>query len=445
VKAVALSVALIHNSQFTIHNSLLIFLMQHAIALEPLGPQGPAMAHAVETCVHCGFCLSACPTYKVLGEEMDSPRGRIFLMKENLEGNLPLEGMLPFVDRCLGCMACVTACPSGVEYGELLTPFRARAEAERPRTRMERLARLLVHQTLPYPERFRLAATTGSFVKPLRGLLPKALAAMLDLLPDRLPPPDALPEFIPAIGMRRGRVAFLAGCVQQVLGPAINWSTVRVLTRNGVEVVVPRSQGCCGSLSMHTGEASQARRLARHNLYAFPDDVDAIITNAAGCGSGMHEYGLLFAGDPDEERARAFARKVKDISVFLMELGSLEPAPLNEPLIVAYHDACHLGHAQRVTSQPRQLISAIPNVTLVEIPEGELCCGSAGTYNLEQPALARTIGERKARNILSTGAQAVVTGNIGCMTQIQTHLKALGHPLPIWHTVELLEQSYKNR
>ncbi len=403
------------------------------------------MTHAIETCVHCGFCLSACPTYKVLGEEMDSPRGRIFLMKENLEGKLPLDNMLPFVDRCLGCMACVTACPSGVEYGELLAPFRARAEATRTRTTMERLTRLLVRETLPYPGRFRLAAATGRFAKPLRGLLPQPLGAMLDLLPEQLPPEDSLLDSMPAIGLRRARVAFLAGCVQQVLAPAINWSTVRVLARNGVEVVIPRNQGCCGSLSMHIGEASQARKLARRNLYAFPEDVDAIITNAAGCGSGMHEYGLLFAGDRDEERARAFASKVKDISAFLVELGPLEPAPLNEPLIVAYHDPCHLGHAQGVTSQPRQLISAIPNVTLVEIPEGDLCCGSAGTYNLEQPELARSIGERKARNILSTGAQAIVTGNIGCMTQIQTHLKALGHPLPIWHTVELLEQSYQNR
>lgn len=419
--------------------------MQHAISLESLGPQGPAMTHAVETCVHCGFCLSACPTYKVLGEEMDSPRGRIFLMKEALEGKLPLDNMLPFVDRCLGCMACVTACPSGVEYGELLAPFRARAEATRTRTVTERLTRLLVRETLPYPDRFRLAATTGGWVKPLRNLLPQPLGAMLDLLPDQLPPAESILDFMPAIGLRRARVAFLTGCVQQVLAPAINWSTVRVLIRNGVEVVIPRNQGCCGSLSLHIGEANQARRLARRNLHTFPEDVDAIITNAAGCGSGMHEYGLLFAGDPDEERARSFARKVKDISAFLVELGPLEPAPLDAPLTVAYHDPCHLGHAQRITSQPRQLISMIPNVTLVEIPEGELCCGSAGTYNLEQPELARAIGERKARNILSTGAQAVITGNIGCMTQIQTHLNALGHPLPIWHTIQLVDQAYQNR
>lgn len=419
--------------------------MQHSIALETLGPQGHAMTEAVGKCVHCGFCLSACPTYKVLGEEMDSPRGRIYLMKENLEGKLDLNAMTPFVDRCLGCMACVTACPSGVEYGELLAPFRARAEEQRSRPLIERTRRLLVHETLPYPGRFRLAAILGKLAKPLRGFIPAALASMLDLLPDSLPNTQPLPALYPALGQRRARVALLAGCVQQVLAPSINWATLRVLAQNGVEVVVPRGQGCCGSLSMHTGEAKQARMLARHNLGIFPRDVDAIITNAAGCGSGIHEYGLLFAGDADEEKAKSFASQVKDVSVFLHELGLHTPPPLVTPVTVAYHDACHLAHAQRVTSQPRKLLAAIPNVKLVEIPEGELCCGSAGTYNLEQPELAREIGERKARNILATGAELVVTGNIGCMTQIQTHLKALGQPLPVWHTIEILDRAYNQQ
>ncbi|RIK43700.1 MAG: 2-hydroxy-acid oxidase [Chloroflexi bacterium] len=405
--------------------------MQHAIPIDTLGPQAPAMAHAVETCVHCGFCLSACPTYKVLEEEMDSPRGRIFLMKENLEGALPLENMLPYIDRCLGCMACVTACPSGVEYGELLAPFRARAEEKRTRAPLDRITRLLVRETLPYPGRFRLAAAMGRLAQPFKRLLPRPFAAMLDLLPDALPAAQPLPEVYAAVGQRRARVALLAGCVQQVLAPSINWATLRVLAQNGVEVVIPRGQGCCGSLAMHTGEARQARLLARRNLGAFPSDVDAILTNAAGCGSGIHEYGLLFAGEPEEERARAFAKTVKDVTVFLHELGLITPP------------ACHLAHAQRITAQPRALLRTIPNVRLVEIPEGELCCGSAGTYNLEQPDLARQIGERKARTILTTGAQAVVTGNIGCMTQIQTHLQALGKPLPIWHTMEVLDRAYQ--
>jgi len=379
--------------------------MQHTISLETLGPQGSAMTEAVDKCVHCGFCLSACPTYKTMGEEMDSPRGRIYLMKEQLEGNLEAEEMLPYVDRCLGCMACVTACPSGVEYGELLAPFRAQTEVVRERDTMDRLTRLMVHETLPYPGRFRTAATLGA------------------------------------------RVAMLAGCVQQVLAPQINWATLKVLAHNGVEVVIPKGQGCCGSLAMHTGEGQRALDLASHNLTVFAEmvssgEVDAIITNAAGCGSGMHEYKLLFKGTALEEQATAFASKVKDISVFLAELGLAEPPPLPEPLTLAYHDACHLAHAQRVTAQPRQLLRAIPNLTLVEIPEGELCCGSAGTYNLEQPELAHEIGQRKARNVVSTKAEGVVMGNIGCMMQIQTHLNELGQPLPIWHTVEVLEQAY---
>lgn len=418
--------------------------MQHTIPLETLGAQGPAMAHAVDKCVHCGFCLSACPTYKVLGEEMDSPRGRIYLMKEQLEGSLELDAVTPYIDRCLGCLACVTACPSGVEYGELLAPFRALAEEKRSRTPMERLTRLLVRETLPYPTRFRLAATLGKLAAPVRPLLPTSLTAMLDLLPGALPKAEPLPTFYPAEGTKRARVALLAGCVQQVLSPSINWATLRVLARNGVEVVIPPNQGCCGSLSMHTGEADQARHLAGKNLTVFPMDVDAIVTNAAGCGSGMREYGLLFAGTPQETAARAFAARVKDVSVFLYELGLVTPPALDEPLTIAYHDACHLAHAQRVTSQPRRLLAAIPNVTLREIPEGELCCGSAGTYNLEQPEIARQLGERKAHNVLTTGAQAVVTGNIGCMMQMQTHLQAQGQPLPIWHTMELLALAYAN-
>jgi len=417
--------------------------MLHSIPVETLGPQGAAMAKAVESCVHCGFCLATCPTYKVLGEEMDSPRGRIFLMKEVLEGEMPLAEAQPFVDRCLGCMACVTACPSGVEYGDLLAPFRARAEVERQRPPLDRAVRTLVKETLPYPDRFRMAVQSGRVGRWLRSVLPAELGAMLDLLPETLPPAPPLPEIYPAQGQRRARVALLAGCVQQVLAPQINWATLRVLARNGVEAVIPRGQGCCGSLSLHIGEAAQARDLARRNLAAFPADVDAIITNAAGCGSGMHEYGLLFAGETEAAQAAAFGERVRDISVFLDELGIEPPPPLTQPLTIAYHDACHLSHAQRVTAPPRRLLSQVPNLRIVEIPEAELCCGSAGTYNLEQPELARQIGERKARNILSTGAAAVITGNIGCMNQIRTHLELLGNPLPLWHTVEVLDWAYR--
>ncbi len=423
--------------------------MQHQIPLDTLPPQAPAMAHAVERCVHCGFCLSACPTYQVLGEEMDSPRGRIILMKENLEGTLDLDATAPYLDRCLGCMACVTACPSGVEYGELLTPFRAINETRRERDPMSRLTRLLVRETLPYPRRFRLAAATGKLAKPFARFLPEALQNMLAMLPDELPPSQPTPEIFPAVGQRRARVALLTGCVQQVLAPDINAATLRVLARNGVEVVMPRGQGCCGSLSMHTGMGEQARSLARRNLDAFDGlftgEYDALVTNAAGCGSGMKEYELWFKGEPEEARARDFAAQVVDISEFLAALGLVEPPALAEPLALAYHDACHLAHAQRITDAPRLLLSAIPGVELREIPDAELCCGSAGTYNLEQPELAHEIGERKARNILTTGASAIATGNIGCMTQIQNHLAHLGQPLPVWHTVQVLDRAYRGQ
>jgi glycolate oxidase iron-sulfur subunit len=401
------------------------------------------MAEAVESCVHCGFCLPACPTYLALGEEMDSPRGRILLMKGALEGDLPLEQVLPHIDRCLGCLGCVTACPSGVEYGELITPFRAMSEEKRQRPPMQRLTRLMTTQTLPYPRRFRAAAMLGRLAKPLRRFLPGPMATMLDLLPDRLPAAPPLPVIHYAQGTRKARVALLSGCVQQVLSPQINWATLRVLARNGVEVIIPPAQNCCGALSMHVGESEQARSLARRNLDAFDlQSVDAIITNAAGCGSGMHEYPLLFAGTAEEEAAQRFAEKVQDISVFLARLGIEAPPPLANPLTVAYHDACHLAHAQGVRDAPRQILNLIPNLKIVPIAEGEICCGSAGTYNIEQPDIAYQLGERKASAILRTGADLLVTGNIGCMTQISNHLAHLGASLPMMHTVELLDLAY---
>jgi glycolate oxidase iron-sulfur subunit len=416
--------------------------MQHAIPTADLGPQADAMAGAIGACVHCGFCLPTCPTYVTMGEEMDSPRGRIFLMKEVLEGQLELETALPFIDNCLGCQACQTACPSGVQYGELITPFRAYAEERREREPMDRLQREMVLRTLPFPRRFRLAARLGRLGKPLARFLPDAMEAMLRLLPEELPRAQPLPEVVPAQGARRARVALLAGCAQQVLAPDINWATIRVLARNGVETVIPRGQACCGALAMHTGASEQAKPLARRNLRAFPPDVDAIVTNAAGCGSGMHEYGLLFAGEPERDAGQAFADRVVDVSVFLEALGLREPprAPA-APLRVAYHDACHLAHAQGVRGAPRALLRAV-GAELLEPAEWELCCGSAGTYNVEKPETAAELGERKARNLLATGAQVVATGNIGCMTQVGTHLRALGHDIPVLHTFQVLDRAY---
>ena len=304
------------------------------------------MAEAVASCVHCGFCLPACPTYLALGEEMDSPRGRILLMKGALEGELEQEEVLPHVDRCLGCLACVTACPSGVEYGDLLTPFREMAEKRRSRSFMQNLTRTLTNQTLPYPARFRAAATLGRCTKLFRRFLPPALHTMLDLLPDRLPPRLRLPTVSPAQGERRARVALLSGCVQQVLTPGVNRATVDLLTRNGVEVVIPPQQGCCGALSMHTGAAEQARRLAKRNFNAFNlDEFDAVVTNAAGCGSGMHEYPLLFAGQAEEQTAADFAAKVQDVTLFLDNLGIAAPPPAI--------GAGHLRLPRRLSSGPR--------------------------------------------------------------------------------------------
>jgi len=411
--------------------------MQHRIPVDSLGPEGPAMAQAVATCVHCGFCLASCPTYRVLGEEMDSPRGRIVLMKQALEGELSIPEANPYVDRCLGCMACVTACPSGVRYEQLLIPFRARAERT-ARPLLERIRRRALLQLLESPRLFRIALRTGQFARIVEAFVPAAAKRMLSLVPAVLPPPAALPAVVPAQGTRRARVALLAGCAQQVLAPEINTATLRVLSANGIEIVVPPNQGCCGALSAHAGVADHARARADQLMRAFPPDVDAIVTNAAGCGSAMKEYGHLFAGRPLEPSAKAFASRVRDVAEFLDAIGLVNPPAFASPRTVAYHDACHLAHAQGIRSAPRRLLAAVPNVTVREIPDGEICCGSAGIYNLEQPDIAETLGAAKAQAILTTGAEAVVTGNVGCLVQIAAHLERAGRPLPVMHTMQLL-------
>ncbi|RME81363.1 MAG: 4Fe-4S dicluster domain-containing protein [Caldilineae bacterium] len=416
--------------------------MQHSIDPASLGSRGPQMAAAVQACVHCGFCLAACPTYRVLGDEMNSPRGRIYLMKTVMEGGLSAEEAAPYVDQCLGCVGCMPACPSGVGYGELLMGYRAWTADRGHRPNGRRLAHTLLVKTLPYPGRFRLAQRAGKVGRFLKGVLPAQLGVMLDMLPDTLPSARPLPEYYPARGRRRARVALLVGCVQSVLAPEINWATLRVLAANGVETVIPRGQGCCGSILMHVGEAGEALRLARNNLRVFPNDVDAVVTNAAGCGSGMHEYPLLFAGEPEEEEVRRWSSKVKDISVFLDELGPVSPPALERPLKAVYQDACHLLHAQGVKEAPRRLLGSIPNLALLELDDGGLCCGSAGVYNLEHPDIAGQLGRRKAEHIEATGAEAVITGNIGCLVQIQKHLRERGRSLPVLHTVQVLDRAY---
>jgi glycolate oxidase iron-sulfur subunit len=374
---------------------------------------------------------------------MDTPRGRIVLMKQVLEGTLPLKSAQPHVDRCLGCLACEPACPSGVAYRDLLSPFRALTRSQASRSIGEKLRRMLVAQTLPFPGRFRMAALAGRMAKILRPLLPSALRSMLELVPDSLPPAESWPRLTPARGERRASVALLMGCAQQVLDPDINTATIEVLTRNGVEVIVPEGQGCCGGLSWHTGDLRAARLFARKNLAAFPSDVDAIVTNAAGCGSAMHEYHLMLRGTPDEARADDFRKRVVDVSVFLARLGLRELPPSQRgPRVMAYHDACHLANAQGVKREPRELLCAIPSVNVREIAEVHLCCGSAGTYNLDQPEIAESLGRQKAQAVIDANADIVASGNIGCLTQLRVHLRKLGSDIAVRHTMQVLRDAY---
>ena len=420
--------------------------MQHNIPVQILdtiiGPQITCMVAAIEACVHCGFCLPVCPTYQLLNEESDSPRGRILLMKSVLENEISISDAIQSIDHCLGCLACVTACPSGVQYGELVTPFRAFASKKIQRPIMKRTQEYLLSSTLPYPQRFRRAITIGKLMKPIRNVLPNELQSMLALIPDDQPKSETYPEFIPAQGKRRGKVAFLTGCVQQVVSPDINWATLRVMAINGVDIYIPSDQICCGGLLMHIGDLEGARLQALKNLLVFPDDVDAIITNAAGCGSGMKEYGFLFNGQREEGDANKFSSLVMDASEYLVNIGMITPPPMGSPVSVAYHDACHMLHAQKIKDQPREILEQIPNINLVDIEKGDTCCGSAGTYNIEQPDIAKELGNTKAENILRSGADMVVTGNIGCIIQIQMYLEG---NLPVLHIMQILDQAYQER
>ena len=403
------------------------------------------MATAIEKCVHCGFCLAACPTYSLLGEEMDSPRGRIYLMKNVLEERLTADDAQPYIDRCLGCMACVPACPSGVEYGDLLLSYRALHEESRRRPPLDALARKLVMETLPYPKRFRLAAHSGALGKALLPALPAAFAAMLNLLPDKLPPPLPLPAILPAKGEARGVVALLPGCVQSALAPEINYAAAHTLAANGVEVHNPPGAGCCGSILLHIGAEDKARALARKNFTQLPAGVDAIITTAAGCGSGINDYELLFKGQDDAERASAFSGKVMDFSAYLAELGLRGSEGFESERRVVYQDACHLLHAQGIQSEPRALLTQIRNLRLLPIADAGMCCGSAGTYNIDQPVIAAELGRRKVEAILAAEPDLVVSGNIGCITQLRQQLNQLGNPLPVMHIAELLWQAHQGQ
>jgi glycolate oxidase iron-sulfur subunit len=412
----------------------------------------PPQPELIKDCVHCGFCLPSCPTYVLWGEEMDSPRGRIHLMKAGLEGEPLSESMVSHFDACLGCMACVPACPSGVQYGTLIAETRAQVERRYERPRRERLLREAIFQLFPYPRRLRalrgpLALYQRSGLDRLlrrRGLLdrlPPTMRVMESLTPTLTRRP-ALPERVRARGRRRAVVGMLTGCVQDALFPEVNAATARVLAAEGCDVVIPRRQGCCGALSQHMGREQEAIAFARALIRRFETaGVDHVVVNAAGCGSAMKEYAHLLRDDPAHaERAQTFVERTRDVSELLVELGPVASRrPLN--LSIAYHDACHLGHAQGIRSQPRDLLRAVPGLTLTEIAESDLCCGSAGVYNLLHPGPATELGDRKARNVLATGASVLVTANPGCLMQIAAGARRLGARLPLAHTVSVLDAS----
>ena len=407
----------------------------------------PPRLDLIADCVHCGFCLPTCPTYVLWGEEMDSPRGRIHLMDQGLSGEPLSDAMATHFDRCLGCMACVTACPSGVRYDRLIEDTRQQVERRHERPARDRALRAAVFALFPYPRRLR--ALRG----PLRAYQASHLAGLVErLLPDNLATAQALaprlrrrvplPRRVAARGTRRAVVGMLTGCVQDAFFPQVNAATARVLALEGCDVVIPRGQGCCGALSVHNGREAQAQRFARRIVDAF-DGVDYVAVNAAGCGSSMKEYGILLRDDPAyAAKADACAAKVRDLSELLDELGPVATRhPL--PVTVAYHDACHLAHAQGIRVPPRRLLRDIPGLTLHEIADPEICCGSAGIWNILNPEPARRLGDRKAGDVLATGAALLVTANPGCLMQVAAAVRRLGGSIGFAHTAQVLDASLR--
>ena len=418
----------------------------------------PPSAALINECVHCGFCLATCPTYALWGNEMDSPRGRIYLMKLASEGEIGLDStFVHHMDNCLGCMACMTACPSGVKYDKLIEATRAQIERNYDRSSVGSLQRRIIFHFFPRPDRLRrlllpmkvyqrsglqwLVRKSGAL-----NLLPKSLRTMEALMPASLPAigEPALPEHVPAQGIRRLRAGLLTGCVQSVFFPEVNSATVRVLAAEGCEVVVPREQGCCGALMTHAGEEIRALDYARRIIDVFErEQLDVIVSNAAGCGSNLKDFAYLLRDDARyAERARTFSAKCRDVSEVL---ASLTPrAPRNTlPVRVAYHDACHLQHAQSVKLQPRAVLATIPGLELLEVGEPAICCGSAGIYNLVRPGPAEDLGARKVQHVLATGPNVVATGNPGCLLQLQSGMRRAGSKVPVVHLVQLLDASIR--
>lgn len=393
-------------------------------------------------CVHCGFCLPTCPTWALWAEEMDTPRGRIYLMEALEDGKLELApSVTKHFDRCLGCMACVTACPSGVRYDLLIEQTRALVEQRVERSRRDRLLRSLIFRVIPYPRRMRMALALQPLGRHLP--VPDSLAPLLDLAPPWRSS-ERLPALTPATGERRGRIGLLVGCVQRVVFGDVNAATARVLAAEGWDVVVPQAQACCGALSIHAGRLEEGLERARRLIDAFAsDELDLIVANAAGCGSSLRDYAHLLAGDPAyAEKARAFSQRVRDVS----EVVADSPRATRHPLAVrvAFQDSCHLLHAQRVRSAPRAMLAAIPGLELAEPAEQELCCGSAGIYNMVQPEAARELGRRKAANVLATGPGAYATANPGCLIQVTAQLRREARPLPAFHPIELVDAAIRD-
>jgi glycolate oxidase iron-sulfur subunit len=410
----------------------------------------PPSKELIEDCVHCGFCLPTCPTYVLWGEEMDSPRGRIVLMNTGLkEGGPMTPTMAGHFDRCLGCMACVTACPSGVQYDELIESVRPQVERNYERPLSERAFREFIFGLFTHPARLRALVPLLVAGGPLRGrskLLARwpKLAALARLAPPvQLGATAArLPEWTPAAGSSRGTVGLLQGCVQRVFFHHVNEATLSVLVAEGFDVYAPSKPACCGALLMHSGEEPRAAGHARKTIEAF-EACNYVAVNAAGCGSSMKDYTHLFQDDPVwGPRAAEFSAKVRDVSELLAEHEPRAPrGPIS--MRVAYHDACHLAHAQRVRDQPRALLKSIPELELLEPKEWEICCGSAGVYNLLQPVAADELGARKAANLIATGADAIAAGNPGCTLQITAKLSEVGKPMPVYHPMELLAKSVR--
>ena len=425
--------------------------MQTNFTLAQLADPDIAEADKIlRACVHCGFCTATCPTYVLLGDELDSPRGRIYLIKDMLENDRPAGAkVVKHIDRCLSCLSCMTTCPSGVHYMHLVDQARERIERTYRRRLDDRLLRALLAWMLPVPARFRLALATSGLarpvVRPFAGLLPRRLRAMLALAPARVgtPSPADRPQVFPAEGPRRGRVALMTGCAQQVLAPQINEATVRLLTRHGVEVVVAPGAGCCGAVTHHMGKTEQALAAAKANIDAWTpvgqggrlhgEPLDAIVLNTSGCGTTVKDYGFLLREDRAwADKAARVSALTKDVSLYLSEIGLQVPARPSG-LRVAYHAACSLQHGQKVTAEPKALLEAA-GFEVRDVPEGHLCCGSAGTYNLLQPEIAERLRDRKVGNIARVAPQAIAMGNIGCMVQIASATET-----PVLHSVELLD------